>query len=105
MMETDLYFGQTKPGGGVITEAEWRNFREDQIARVFKEGSTIISSIGSWYDPESHKLITEPSYVVVYFYKRSSQISQQIDSLRNWYKARFQQQSVLRVDKKVKAMF
>ena len=105
MIETDLFFGQTRPDGSLITETEWKNFKENQIAKVFKEGSTQISSVGSWLDPVNHKLITEPSYVVVYFYKRSSQISQQIDSLRNWYKTMFQQQSVLRVDKKVKAMF
>jgi hypothetical protein len=32
-------------------------------------------------------------------------MSQQIDSLRNLYKSMFQQQSVLRVDKKVKVSF
>ena len=105
MIETDLYFGQSKPDGNMVTETEWKNFRETQIAKIFKEGSTIISSSGNWYDPVSHKLISEPTYVVVYFYKKSSQVSQQIDSLRNWYKAMFQQQSVLRVDKKVKATF
>jgi len=105
MMETDLFFGQTRPDGSMISETDWKNFKENQIAKVFKEGSTQISSVGSWLDPVSHKLITEPSYVVIYYYKRSSQISQQIDSLRNWYKAMFQQQSVLRVDKKVKATF
>lgn len=105
MVETALYFGQSKPDGSMVTEIEWKNFRENQIARVFKEGSTVFNSSGNWYDPVSHKLITEPTYVVVYFYKKSSQKSQQIDSLRYWYKTMFQQQSVLRVDKKVKAMF
>jgi hypothetical protein len=105
MVETNLYFGQSKPDGSMVTETEWKNFKENQIAKVFKEGSTVISSTGNWYDPVSHKLITEPTYVVVFLYKKSSQISQQIDSLRHWYKTMFQQQSVLRVDKKVKAIF
>ena len=105
MVETDLYFAQTRPDGSMITEIEWKNFRENQIAKIFKEGCTVIKGSGNWYDPVSHKLITEPTYVVVYYYKKSSQISQQIDSLRYWYKNMFQQQSVLRVDKKVKATF
>lgn len=105
MIQTDLYFGQTWPDGRTITETEWTNFRNNQIAKVFKEGSTVIKASGNWLDPETHKLITEPSYVVIYYHKRSSQISQQIDSLRHWYKTLFQQQSVLRVDRKVKASF
>jgi hypothetical protein len=105
LVETDLYFGQSKPNGEMITEKEWNGFKEDQIAKVFKEGSTVLNGVGNWYDPENKKLITEPTYVVIYFYKPSSAVSKQIDSLRYWYKTMFQQQSVLRVDKKVKASF
>lgn len=105
MVETNLYFGQSKPDGSMITEKEWNTFKEGRIAKVFKEGSTVINSSGNWYDPDAKKLITEPTYVVVYFYKKSKQVSAQIDSLRYWYKTTFQQQSVLRVDEKVKAVF
>ena len=105
MIETDLYFGQSKPGGGMITEMEWKNFKEIRIAKVFKEGSTVVNSTGNWYDPVSHKLITEPTFVVIYFYKNSPKVSKQIDSLRYWFKTMFQQQLVLREDKKVKAKF
>lgn len=105
MIETNLYFAQTRPDGSMITEAEWKNFKENKIAKVFNKGSSTISVLGNWYDPDSHKLITEPSYLVIVDYKRSPQMSAQIDSLRYWYKTMFQQQSVLRVDKKVKASF
>ncbi|MBC7875450.1 MAG: DUF3574 domain-containing protein [Ferruginibacter sp.] len=105
MMETHLYFGQSKPSGGVITESEWNQFKDNYISKVFKEGSTVVNVTGNWYDPDSHQLITEPTYQVIYFYKRSGDISKQIDSLRYWYKTQFQQQSVLRVDRKVKASF
>lgn len=105
MIETDLYFGQTKPDGSMITETEWNNFRNNQIATVFAQGCTIIKASGNWLDPVTHQLITEPSYIVICDYIKSSKMSQQIDSLRYWYKNMFQQQSVLRVDKKVKASF
>ena len=64
MVETDLYFGQSKPDGSMVTESEWKNFKGNQIAKVFKEGSTVINGTGNWYDPVSHKLITEPTYAV-----------------------------------------
>ena len=89
----------------MVTEKEWNDFKENYISKVFKEGSTVVNVSGNWYDPDSHKLITEPTYQVIYFYKTSDRISKQIDSLRYWYKTLFRQQSVLRVDKKVKASF
>jgi hypothetical protein len=105
MMETDLYFGMSKPGGGMVTESEWKNFKEKQIVRVFKEGSTVFNAVGNWHDAANDKLVAEPTHVVVYFYKKSPRISKQIDSLRYLYKTMFQQQSILRIDKKVKANF
>ena len=105
MIETSLYFGLSKPAGGMVSEKEWNNFRENYISKVFKEGSTVISTSGSWLDPSSHKLITEPGYVVIYNYKKSAFISKQIDSLRYWYKTLYQQQSVMRVDKKTQTRF
>jgi hypothetical protein len=105
MMETNLYFGQSKPSGEMITQKEWDQFKETYISKVFKEGSTVVNVSGNWFDPDSKKLITEPTYKVIYFYKKSQDISRQIDSLRYWYKTLFQQQSVLRVDRKVKASF
>lgn len=105
MVETNLYFGQSKPDGSMISANEWSQFKENYIAKVFKEGSSVLNVTGNWSDTVSHTLITEPTYMVIYFYKRSPAISKQIDSLRYWYKNMFRQQSVLRVDKKVKASF
>ena len=105
MIQTDLYFGLSKPDGGMVTEEEWQSFKENEIARVFKEGSTVLDGVGNWHDSNRNKLITEPTYVVTYFHKKTPQLSNQIDSLRYRYKILFQQQSVLRVDKKVKATF
>lgn len=105
MVETSLYFGQSKPDGGAVTAAEWDRFKKDYISKVFKEGSTVVPVTGNWLDTAQRQLITEPTYVVIYFHKRSLQVSKQIDSLRYSYKTLFQQQSVLRVDKKVNAAF
>lgn len=105
MVQTDLYFAQKRPDGSLISEADWQRFRNNQIAKVYKEGCTVINASGNWFDPDTHQLITEPAHLVIYYYKKSAQKSQQIDSLRYWYKQLFQQQSVLRVDKKVKAVF
>jgi hypothetical protein len=104
-IETSLYFGQSKPDGGKVTEADWNKFKENKVSKVFPEGSTVVNVTGNWYDPAAKQLITEPTYVVISYHKKSPGLSKQVDSLRYWYKTMFQQQSVLRVDKKVKASF
>jgi len=105
MLKTSLYFGQSKPDGGMVSEKEWISFKEEYISKVFKEGSTVLSASGNWMDTATKKLITEPTYVVIYFHKKSPALSKRIDSLRYWYEKLFQQQSVLRVEEKVKASF
>jgi hypothetical protein len=105
MVETDLYFGTAKPGGGMVTDKEWDNFKATQVAAIFKEGSTIINTTGNWRDPQTGTLITEPTHLIIYLHKPSKALSKQIDSLRGLYKAMFKQQSVLRVDKKVAVSF
>jgi hypothetical protein len=102
-VETRLYFGQFKLDGGTVSEKEWDAFVEQYVSRVFPEGSTIENATGNWYDTAQRKLVTEPSKVVIAIGKPSATQSQKIDSLRYWYKNLHQQQSVLRVDKKVKA--
>ncbi len=105
MTETNLYFGLSKPGGGMVTETEWNQFKENYISKTFKEGCSILKTTGQWFDPDRQIQITEPGYKVIYYHQKSRTISKQVDSLRYWYKTLFQQQSVLRVDRKVNASF
>lgn len=101
MIETDLYFGLSKPNGESVTEKEWIDFKQNHLSAVFKEGSTVINATGNWRDTQTGKLISEQTYVAIYFHKKSKEISKQIDSLRSLYRKMFEQRSVLRVDKKV----
>jgi hypothetical protein len=105
MVETDLYFGLDKPGGGRLSEEEWAGFTAKYVSAVFRDGSTTVTALGSWRDPVSGKLITEPSRLLICIHPNTNQFSKRIDSLRNAYKKLFDQQSVLRVDKKVAVSF
>lgn len=105
LIETNLYFGLSKPNGDSVSIKEWEQFKMEKIARAFPEGSSVLSVSGNWFDPEKKILVTEPSYQVVYFHKKSKEISSKIDSLRNDYKVQFGQQSVLRLDRKASVSF
>lgn len=102
-VETRLYFGQFKLDGGVVSDKEWNEFVEQYVSKVFPDGSTIENATGNWYDTAQRKLVTEPSKVLIAINRPSARLDEKIDSLRYWYKQIHQQQSVLRVDKKVKA--
>ncbi len=103
MVQTDLYFGQLKQDGSMVTEQQWNEFVAHHVSKVFKTGSTIIQAHGNWFDTTTKTLVSEPSFIVTAIYPSSLKVSPQIDSLRIIYKHLYQQQSVLRVDKKVKA--
>ena len=105
MIETSLYFGQSRPDGSTVSEEEWNAFKNTYILKVFKKGATTIPVSGNWYDPDQRHLITENTYIVVCVYKRSDSLSHEIDNLRDQYKKLHRQQSVLRVDRKVKVSF
>jgi nitrate reductase alpha subunit len=102
MTQTDLYFGQLTLRGDTITQQQWYAFAQQYISKVLPNGCTVINATGYWYDTSQHRLTAEPSRLVTSVNKMSPLLSKQIDSLRNWYKTLYQQQSVLRVDKKVK---
>jgi hypothetical protein len=102
-VETKLYFGQFKLDGGTVSEKEWNEFVVHYVSKVFPDGSTIENASGNWYDTAQQKLVIEPSKVLTAINSPSARLDQQIDSLRYWYKQLYQQQSVLRVDRKVKA--
>ncbi len=87
----------------MVSETEWNDFMEQYVSKVFPNGSTVANATGNWYDTVERKLVKEPSKVVISVNKRSNSRDRQIDSLRYWYKHLHRQQSILRVDKKVKA--
>ena len=91
--------------GGRVSEEEWNDFVVRYVSKVFPAGSVIQNGSGNWYDTSQHELVTEPSKVLTSINLPSRELNQQIDSLRYWYKYLYQQQSVLRVDRKVKATF
>lgn len=89
----------------MVTELQWNDFKEKYINKVFKDGYSVFSLTGNWYDTAARKMITEPSYMVTCDYRASRELSNRIDSICYWYKTLFMQQAVLRVDKKVKLKF
>ncbi len=104
-IKTELYFGLSIPGGGSVTNEEFRAFTDSVIAGSFPEGFTIVNSTGGWYDPEIKQTITEESRIVIRYSKMNDITSAAIDTIRTKYMRYYKQQSVMRVDQKVSVSF
>lgn len=104
-VQTELYFGLSQNDGKIIPDSAWNTFVQEYVAKTFSLGFTILASEGRWFDEQSKQTQAEPSHIIISINKMNRQLSQNIDSLRNAYKKLFQQQSVLRVDKKTSARF
>jgi hypothetical protein len=99
-IETGLYFGLSKPGG-LISPNDWAEFSQTELGRVFPSGYTELDAWGKWRGA-GDSLLSEPSKLVIAIHKRDKSLDKRIDSACMAYKKLFQQEAVLRVDKKVK---
>jgi len=96
---TELFFGRSRPDGGMVTDEEWEKFLADVVTPRFPDGFTILKGIGQ-YREKSGKIISEPSEVLVFLYSRNKRTSsrRKIEEIRTAYVKQFKQESVLRVD-------
>lgn len=96
---TELYFGTDKPGGGKVTTEDWDKFLEEEVTPRFPDGLTVLKGYGQFKD-SGGKIVREASIILVLFYtkKQRAAVNQKIEEVRDSYKKRFNQESVLRVD-------
>jgi len=96
---TELYFGRSIPGGGLVTEEQWEQFLAEIVTPRFPDGFTILKGVGQ-YREKSGKIISEPSQILVFLYasKSKNESRANIEEIRREYVKRFKQESVLRLD-------
>lgn len=100
-IQSELYFGRAKPDAE-MTDAEWEDFRNNALA-IALPGFTEIDATGHWLGDGT--VYNEKSKLVIYLHDRSKREEATLDSLIQVYKTRFQQESVLQVDQRVKGTF
>jgi hypothetical protein len=95
VVDERLYFGTQRPGGEV-SEAEWAGFVEHAIAAGFPDGFTSWSAQGRWRG-EDGRVVREASHVLSLAHRDDDASEAAITGIITAYKARFHQESVLRV--------
>jgi hypothetical protein len=93
----ELLFGMGKPGGGEVSDEEWRAFLDAEVSTRFPEGLMVLTGYGQWRDRDGWRA-REKSRVVEIWYRRDGGSDAKIEAIRSAYKTRFAQESVMRVD-------
>jgi len=105
MTATRLYFGMAIPGGGAVSEADWRRFLAREVTPRFPDGLTVHEARGQWRDTRTGRLVRERSRVLLLLHRGTAKARAAIAAIVARYKARFEQRSVLRVDAPVRVRF
>jgi hypothetical protein len=98
-IRTELFFGRNKSDGTEVTRKEFNDFLSGFITERFPDGLTVISGRGQFLNSKG-EVEKERSIVLILLYPVEVQRDKhfKIEEIRNEYKIRFKQQSVLRVD-------
>lgn len=100
----EVYFGRDKPGGEV-TEAEWQGFVDEILSPRFPDGLTVLDAKGLWRDPRSGKILGERTKLVLITAPDAAVARQVIEAAVADYQRRFDQHTVLRVERPGCAIF
>ena len=97
MARLELLFGTSRPQGGVVTEKEWAMFLDTEVTPRFPAGLTVLNGPGQWRGGDG-RVAKEQSRILVIWHEPNDRTEADIEAIRSAYKARFAQQSVMRVD-------
>ena len=98
-IRTELYFGRNKPDGAEVSRKDFDEFLSGFVTERFPDGLTVLKGRGQFLDSDG-EVERERSVVLILLYPISArnEKSVKIEEIREEYKKRFLQQSVLRVD-------
>jgi predicted ATP-dependent Lon-type protease len=97
-IRTELFFGTLKPNGKEVTARQFDEFLDQVITPAFPDGLTVMTGLGQFRDGAEVKQETSHLLILLYPQETASESSAKIETIREAYEQRFQQQSVLRSD-------
>jgi hypothetical protein len=97
MGRLEMLFGTSRAQGGAVTEEEWSAFLDTEVTPRFPAGLTVLNGPGQWRGSDG-KLTKEQSKILVIWHEPSTRTEADIEAIRAAYMARFDQESVMRVD-------
>jgi Protein of unknown function (DUF3574) len=96
MARMELLFGASRHDGSAVGEVEWQAFLDAEVTPRFPKGLTVLTGYGQWQSGD--RIGKEGSRLLLIWYAPTADSEARIEAIRNSYKARFGQESVMRVD-------
>lgn len=96
MLRLELVFGMGRKDGTEIEDAEWRAFLDAEVTPRFPDGLTVFSASGQWRNSEG-RIVKEAARVLLVWLPDEAAAQPRIEAVREAWKQRHRQESVLRV--------
>jgi hypothetical protein len=88
----------------VVSDAEWRTFVAEEITSRFPDGFTVFDAVGQ-YRGRDGQIVSEPTKVLLIVHAPDARLRGAVQELRDIYRRRFQQESVLLIESPARAGF
>jgi hypothetical protein len=92
MARVELIFGTAH-----VSQRAFADFLAREVTPRFPDGLTLITGYGQWRNAAG-RIGRESSKLLLVYYRPDASADQKIEAIRDVYKKRFHQQSVLRAD-------
>jgi len=90
----ELMFGRDIGHRVGVSEAAWTRFLAREVTPRFPDGLTVLDAVGQWRDPDSGRIVREPSKLVMIVMPGKADDQAHLDAVIQAYKRQFHQQSV-----------
>lgn len=90
----ELLFGRDIGDRLGVSEPAWRRFVAREITPRFPDGLTVTDALGQWRDPDSGRIVREPSKRVEIVLPGNADDAVRLDAIMSAYKREFHQRSV-----------
>lgn len=94
----ELVFGRNIGAAAGVSDADWQAFLDAEVTPRFPDGLTVTDAAGQWRGVNG-VVVAEPSKTLLLVLKGDPDERARIDAIRAAYKARFQQESVLLIER------
>ncbi len=98
MNRAELFFG------GSITVVQWQQFIDQEITPRFPDGFTVLDTQGQWRNGNS-TISRETGHELLVVFPSSADAQTKLNAIRDAYKRRLMQESVLLVESPACAAF
>ena len=104
MTKLELFFGGNIGSAAGVSDADWRRFLADEVTPRFPDGFSVVGLQGQ-YRNAAGVIIAEDSRELVVIVPNAGDGAGRANAIRDAYKMRFRQESVLLVQSEVCAAF